>query len=824
MPDEETVPESGEEVTEKDAELTAVATEEEQAPPPPPPGVPVTIDGQLVYADKGELLIEAAERVGSHIPRFCYHERLRPVGMCRMCLVEVDSGRGAMLSPACLVECTPDMKVETRSEKALKAQDGVIEFLLVNHPLDCPVCDKGGECPLQDNTIAFGPGESRMVEEKRHREKPIPLSDLVLLDRERCILCDRCTRFADEVAGDPLIQFIQRGVETEVNTFPNDPFASYFSGNTVQLCPVGALTSKPYRFAARPWDLESAESTCTTCSVGCRIAVQSSGAEITRYLGIDSDPVNHSWLCDKGRFAYEAINNTSLRVTAPMVRKHGELVEVSWAEALGAAAKGIKDALDRHGPSSVGIIGGARLTNEDAFAWAKLANDVIGTNNVDCQLDDGLPADLVLGLPKATIDEACAAPVVLLLAPDLKQELPVLFLRLRAAVTEGATKLVELTPAATAFTPFAATSLSYRPGEAARVAAALVDDAPATDMGSISAASITAAREALKTPGVVVILGRPSTAEAANFVADAALVLNARIPGVKFLSALRRGNVHGALGAGLAPTGDGLDTGAMLRAAANGKLAALVLLGSDPATDVPDASLAQRGLAGAGFTVAVESSISPSSARADVILPAATFAERSGSTTNIEGRVTRVSQKVTAPGVAWEDWMIAAELADALGGDLGFETIEDVAAAAGLSADVAAGDGTVVAPPASYSASALATNPDIPVPALDAYSLRLVSGRMLYDKGWATAASPSLANLAKPVVMRANPRDLDRLGVSTGGQVRVSGAHASFVVAVKADVGVPVGSAWLPVNVAADDGRTLIDASGPVTDIRIENI
>ena len=188
-----------------------------------------------------------------------------------------------------------------------------------------------------------------MVEEKRHREKPIPLSDLVLLDRERCILCDRCTRFADEVAGDPLIQFIQRGVETEVNTFPNDPFASYFSGNTVQLCPVGALTAKPYRFAARPWDLDSAESTCTTCSVGCRIEVQSSGRELTRYLGIDSDPVNHGWLCDKGRFAYEAINNSAKRVTAPMVRKEGQLVEVSWSEALAAAAAGIKDAIDRHG-------------------------------------------------------------------------------------------------------------------------------------------------------------------------------------------------------------------------------------------------------------------------------------------------------------------------------------------------------------------------------------------------------------------------------------------------------------------------------------------
>ncbi len=774
---------------------------EEEEPPPPPPGVPVTLNGEQIYADKGELLIDAAQRHGVHIPRFCYHERLRPVGMCRMCLVEVDSGRGAMLSPACLVECTPDMKVETESEKSRKAQDGVIEFLLVNHPLDCPVCDKGGECPLQDNTISFGPGDTRMVEEKRHREKPIPLSDLVLLDRERCILCDRCTRFANEVAGDPLISFIQRGVETEINTFPNEPFASYFSGNTVQLCPVGALTSKPYRFVARPWDIDQAESTCTTCAVGCRIAVQSQGRELSRYLGVDSDPVNHGWLCDKGRFSYEAINNSGTRITAPMVRKHGELVEVGWGEALAAAAKGLSDAVGRHGGGSVGIIGGARLTNEDAFAWAKLASDVIKTPNVDCQMDDGLPAELVLGLPRATIDEACAAPVVITLAPDIKQELPVLYLRLRDAFLNGTSKLIEITPASTSLTQYATASHMYRPGEAALAA--------------------TTVAEQITDENVVVILGRPSTAEAANFVAEAAMVLAAKLPGAKFLSALRRGNVHGALAYGLRPGTDGMDTAAMLRAAANGKLAALVLLGADPATDVPDASLAQRGLAGAGFTIAVDSAQSSATARADVVLPAAAFAEKPGTTTNIEGRVTRLAQKVTPPGVAWADWMIAAELAFAMGGDLGFETIEDVAAAAATDAGATDGDGAVIAPTIPNT---LAASPEINLPPLDAYSLRLVAGRMLYDEGWATAKSPSLANLVKPPVMRANQRDLDRLGVSTGGQVRVTGSHASFIINVQADAGVPAGSAWMPVNVAADDARALIDSSGPVTDVRIENI
>jgi NADH-quinone oxidoreductase subunit G len=224
-----------------------------------PPTVSVDVDGRTITAAKGELVIDAAERNGVYIPRFCYHPRMRSVGMCRMCIVDIDTGRGPSLQPACMIECSDGMTVSTGSPATRKAQEGVLEFLLINHPLDCPVCDKGGECPLQDQTMSHGPGESRFVEEKRHFEKPIPISDLVMLDRERCILCDRCTRFAAEVAGDPLISFIDRGNETQVNTFPGDPFSSYFSGNTVQICPVGALTATPYRFRARPWDRERVE-------------------------------------------------------------------------------------------------------------------------------------------------------------------------------------------------------------------------------------------------------------------------------------------------------------------------------------------------------------------------------------------------------------------------------------------------------------------------------------------------------------------------------------------------------------------------------------
>src|SRR5438477_3807434 len=431
--------------------------------------VSITIDRPHVEARPGEMVIAAAERNGGYIPRFCWHPRMKPVGMWRRCLVDVEGPRGWALQPACMLSVSDGMTVSTRSPAVKKAQDGVLEFLLINHPLDCPVCDRGGECPLQAQTVAFGPGESRFGEEKRHFEKPIPISDLVLLDRERCIQCARCTRFAEEIAGDPLINFVDRGDQVQVLTFPDQPFASYFSGNTVQICPVGALLASPYRFRARPWDLEQVESTCTACSVGCRAAAQSSSNRLIRYLGIDSDPVNQGWLGDKGRFSYEAIDHDD-RLGAPLMRTggDGQLTECAWGEALDRVTSELRNVVDLHGPASVAVLGGARLTNEDAYAWAKLAKGVIGTDSVDCQMGDGLPAELVLGLPRATIDEACAASTVVLLGADLKEELPVLYLRLRQAALEGQTRILEVTPQPTGMTRYAAASVSYAPGEAAQ--------------------------------------------------------------------------------------------------------------------------------------------------------------------------------------------------------------------------------------------------------------------------------------------------------------------------------------------------------------------
>ena len=673
-----------------------------------PQTIQVTVDGKAVAAAPGELVIEVAERAGVYIPRFCYHPRMEPVGMCRMCLVEVSGPRGFSLQPACYLRVADGQEVRTSSPKATKAQEGVLEFLLVNHPLDCPVCDKGGECPLQDQALSHGPGESRFVEEKRHWEKPIEIGPLVHLDRERCIQCARCTRFAAEVAGEALIDFAFRGAHIEVAPFPERPFSSYFSGNTVQICPVGALTAAPYRFRSRPWDLEQVETTCTTCSVGCRVAAQSAAGRLVRYLGIDSEPVNQSWLCDKGRFGYEAAHATN-RITRPLVRRAGELVEVRWAEALREVAAGVRQSDQRFGPGGIAVLGGARLTNEDAYAWSKLAKSILRTDHVDAELGDGLPAELVLGLPRATIDDAVNAKAVIVLAPDLREELPVLYLRLRNAA--ATVPVIECSAVPTALSKVARVRCGYLPGEAQRLAGTLVGDGPIEEIPGTDAAEIERARAVLSAlasegtasargDGVVIVLGRPSLAEDGRSIAGAAALLQRALPGARFLSALRRANVHGALDMGLAPgvlpgrvgleagrqwfeaawgelpSDRGRDARGILEAAGSGELSMLILLGADPIADFPDAVLARHALEQVDLLVAVATHRDASNELAHVVLPVAGADERFGATTNLEGRVTRLAPKVVPPGVAWPAWSVASELARTLGSDLGFSSIE----------------------------------------------------------------------------------------------------------------------------------------------------
>jgi NADH-quinone oxidoreductase subunit G len=811
--------------------------------------VTVTVDGVAIEAEPGEWLIAAAQRHGTYIPRFCYHERMEPVGMCRMCLVDIDTGRGPVLAVSCMTTVAEGMKVDTCGPRVKKAQEGVLEFLLINHPLDCPVCDKGGECPLQDQTLSHGPGESRFVEEKRHYAKPLPISELVYLDRERCILCDRCTRFAKDVAGDPLIHFTYRGNETQVLTFPDDPFSSYFSGNTVQICPVGALTAKPYRFKARPWDLAATESTCTTCAVGCRITIESSRDEVLRYEGVDSDPVNWGWMCDRGRFNFEAVNSDD-RLRAPLVRKSDELVEVSWSEALDAAAGALRGAIDAAGPGGVAVLGGARGTNEDAYAWVKLAKGVIGTDHVDAQLGDGLPPAAVFGLPAATIDQVCAAKTIVLLGPDLKEELPVLYLRIRDAAEHRVTRIVELVEHDTGLTPYAWRSLRHRPGDQAALVRAILGTGPAAGL-DVDDARLASVREQLGAGSVAVVVGRSNLATSADFTVDAAAALHAAHPDATFLPVLRRGNVRGALDAGMAPgllpgrtalaaaggplrdawnllpAAPGLDAAGILAAAAAGRVECLVLLGADPVADFPDRDLARRALAGARRIVAVDTFLTESSRQADVVLAAAAFAEKDGTTTNIEGRVSPTARNVTPAGTAQADWMVAVELADRLGADLGLGSIAgirtEIAAVSPLHAALgeAPPDGIVF--PGTGSSFTVADSGLAP-PAPSSYDFRLVVDRELYDGAVFTAHSPSLAGLARGGGVSINPWDADRHGLTEGALVRVVTPRTSLVLAAHPDDRVPRGVARVAFNQPDAAIAELLDAGAAVMDVRLEAV
>ena len=797
------------------------AHEELEAEPEPDPDlVTVNIDGRDVAARKGDMVISAALGADTYVPHFCYHPRMSPVGMCRQCMVEVEGPRGPMMVVSCMTPVADGQVVRTDTDQVKRAQEGMLELLLANHPLDCPVCDKGGECPLQDQAFSHGPGESRYVEAKRHYEKPIPISDLVYLDRERCILCDRCTRFADEVAGDKLIHFISRGNDTQVMTFPDEPFVSYFSGNTVQICPVGALTAKPYRFKARPWDLAQRESTCTTCSVGCRTVIQSSRDELLRYQGVDSDPVNWGWLCDRGRFNFEAVNSDH-RLSAPLVKLEAGLTETSWNTALRAAAGMVTDALAAGGPDSIGVLGGARGSNEDAFAWAQLA-DTLGVTHRDAQLGDGLPAE-VLGFDRATIDEAANAATIVLLGPDLKEELPVLHLRLRDAAEKRRSRIIEFSTVDSGMSPYAWRSVRYEPGaQPTVVARALAEDDIADQLAS---------------GDVVVVAGRPNLAESADATLASVQTVLEHAPDAKVLPALRRGNVAGALSLGLAPADADHDAIATLTAAAEGRIELLILLGADPLNDCPDADLARRAVAGARRILSIDTFACESTQHADVVLAASAYGEKSGTTTNLEGRVTTLAQQVTATGTSRPDWMIAVELGlmtgdRSFGADhplRGVSSVTDVTeliassvpAFRGATPDALEAEpngvvvGTVFDPPPAVAFSA---------PGRNSYDYRLVVSRKLYDRAVGTQMSRSLVNLAPGSVVHVHPLDLDAIGVVEGADVKVVSAQAATVLPIRSDASIPRGVVWSSFNQGGGTIEDIIDARSATTDVRIERL
>ena len=399
-------------------------------------GGPVTlaIDGKEVTVPQGTLIIRAAEQLGIEIPRFCDHPLLEPVAACRQCYVKVEGQRKLMTS--CSTPVAQDMAVHTQftDDEVREAQEAVLEFLLINHPLDCPICDRGGECPLQDQALAYGPGESRYVEAKRTYRKPLPLSPLVNLDRERCVLCARCTRFCDQISGDRFIELFDRGAAEQVSIAPGEDFRSPFSGNTIQICPVGALTATTYRFAARPFDIRTGDTICPHCACGCNVKVDLRRGEVVRHLARDNGEVNEAWLCDKGRFAFSFPDRPN-RLTTPLLRDRG-LEPVSFGEALDAVAQWSK------GDWSVAFLAGGRLSDEDAYALSKLARAVFQTNDVDHRLTG--PSDVPLEVERAhaagmpvTYRDVERAKAILVVGLDAEQELPILHLRIRKAARRG---------------------------------------------------------------------------------------------------------------------------------------------------------------------------------------------------------------------------------------------------------------------------------------------------------------------------------------------------------------------------------------------------
>ncbi|MFN2589838.1 MAG: NADH-quinone oxidoreductase subunit G [Actinomycetota bacterium] len=810
--------------------------------------VTLTIDGKEITVPKGTLIIRAAEQLGIEIPRFCDHPLLEPVAACRQCYVKVEGQRKLMTS--CSTPVADDMVVHSQftDDEVREAQEAVLEFLLINHPLDCPVCDRGGECPLQDQALAYGPGESRYVEAKRTYRKPLPLSPLVNLDRERCVLCARCTRFCDQISGDRFIELFDRGAAEQVSIAPGEDFDSPFSGNTIQICPVGALTASTYRFVARPFDLKSADTICPHCACGCNMKVDLRRGEVVRHLARDNREVNDAWLCDKGRFAF-AFADSPTRLTTPLLRDRG-LEPVSFAEALGAIAGWCAG-------KRVGILAGGRLSDEDAFALSKLARVAFGTNDVDHRVGvvGNVPMEAeaaqAAGLP-VTYADVERARAILVVGLDAEQELPILHLRIRRAVRSHGAKVVVVHPRITRLRDVGE-HLLCRPGEEASVLARLAGESISSDERE------DAAREALRDGGSgLVVLAGPRLADSPGAVAAAMRV--AAGAGGSFALLARRANDRGALRAGLhprllpggrriedgaprsavesawgtLPPHPGRDARGILEAAAAREIDVLVLVGVDPLTDHPDAGLTRRALRNVPFKVVVDADAGAMATFADAMLPAAPYVEKDGHYTDWEGRSQRLRPVRAAKGLARSEWEIFQELSELMGNDLGFHSLdalhEEMAA---LYASPAAEVGAAPLGQSLPNAELRGASPgplealDVPPPAetsRDASaaegSLILFTYPLLVDEGKLSRGADTLKEaLAQPAFVEINAADAGRLGISDGSVVRLrtEGGEASLPARVSSDVA--EGAVFVPWNQPGFAANTLLTGSlaTPVT-------
>ncbi|HET7173069.1 MAG TPA: NADH-quinone oxidoreductase subunit G [Nocardioidaceae bacterium] len=771
--------------------------------------VTLTIDGVPATVPEGTLVIRAAEMIGIQIPRFCDHPLLDPIGACRQCLVEIpDAGNGRPMpkpQASCTIPVTEGMVVRTQhsSPVADKAQQGQMEFLLINHPLDCPMCDKGGECPLQNQAMSNGRGETRYREPKRTYLKPLAISSEVLLDRERCILCTRCTRFSEQIPGDPFITMNERGYLQQVAVYQRKPFDSYFSGNTIQICPVGALTSTTYRFRSRPYDLVSTPTICEHCASGCALRTDWRRGKVMRRLAGDDPEVNEEWNCDKGRFAFMSARLAD-RLTGPRVRddETGELRPASWPEAFAVAARGLAAA-----GSEVGVLTGGRIPSEDAYAYGKLARAVLGTNDIDFRARAASPEEAeflaaqVAARPGPSYADLERANTVLLVGFEPEEESPIVFLRLRKAVDKHGTAIYSIA--------------SHTSRGLSKMSGHLIRSRPGDEANALSGVGV--AEVPLDADSVILTGERLATVPGA-LAAAAAL---ARSTGAKLGWVPRRAGERGALEGGALPNllpggrplGDasarvdlgvawgvealpvrpGRDGAEILAAAAGGDLRALVVGGLE-LDDLPDPAAAAAALDAVGFLVSLEVRESAVTERADVVFPVAPVAERSGSFVDWEGRVRPFPAALDSQ--AMPDVRVLAGIADEMGRPLGFRTPEEARAEM---TELGPWDGSRGLPdPAPKGPAKRGTKT---ARSRGGETWLLSTWRMLIDDSRAVDGEPYLAGTARPVVAVVSSATLDRLGLAEGDAVVVTtDAGAVTLSATAGDIDDDV--VWLPANSA----------------------
>ncbi len=786
--------------------------------------IQLTIDGRECRALEGALLVDAAKQNDIEIPYFCYEPKLgHPVGACRMCLVEIEGI--PKLQTSCSTPVKDGMVVHTHTDRVRHAQNAVVEFLLVNHPLDCPVCDKGGECPLQDITFGWGLGRSRFIDPKRHFVKPLALSPLVAIDRERCILCYRCVRFSQEVAEDYQLIFAERGAHTFVTTFDGHPYVAPFSGNIVELCPVGALTSQPYRFRARPWDIESAGGICTLCPSQCNLTFTVRDEKVLRVLGRDHAEVDDGWLCDKGRFAYQAIH-VDERITRPLVRDGGELRPVSWERALQTAA-----GLARH-TGRVGTLVGGAATNEEGFLLQRLAREALESPDIDSGLGAVRPPQLTRALAapdlQATVPDLEFAHTVLVVGCEPLDEAPILDLRIRKGVRRRGVQLAVATARPSALDPGARVVARYAPGEESRFLAEL-----ATELGGEARTDLA---RLLRDGGedVVIVWSERLSAEALPHLLEvsARLGLAGRegaglleIPGGANGRGLREAGVLPASGPGYAdiePQGRGAAD--IAEAAANGGITAMHLFQTDPMRDLPDRLSWERALHGAALVVAHASVLTEGlQAHANVIFPAESYAEKDGTVIHPDGRIQRLRMAIAHPGEVRAGWSVIADIAKRCGLDTGVLTggmafrqlVDAVPFYEGLTLDEIGGHG--VRWPARPAAEAMPGGELVsersPRPAPESPSNgALALGT--YRPIWAAPeveVSPALHFAIAEQRLELSPEDAQRLGIANGESVEVAqnGTRLRARAAVRS--GVPQGSAFLADGLAAQSANALTE-------------